>query len=71
MDMMGSATLAKEYPVIAFMKKRQKNRPPQNKAKERDVIAKVYKRCGFDTTLLGSMIHINTIIYIYIYIYIY
>ena len=52
MDMMDDAELAKEYPVIAYLKKKAENRTKEEKEKGMENIEKILIGCGFDNLLV-------------------
>ena len=50
--MMDDAELAKEYPVIAHLKKQLKNKTEEEQNKGKQTLEKIMIGCGFDNKLV-------------------
>ena len=50
--MMEDAELAKEYPVIAHLKKKQENKTEEQKKRGKENIERLLTGCGFDKILV-------------------
>ena len=58
MSMMQNDTLPKLFPVIAFMREKQKKESPEKKKKGMDALERTMVGCGFDelVNMLGNIL---------------